>query len=164
MSVLLGSSYHPEGCWLMPQLCHGIGVPRPAAPGLVAGTPRPRPVPARGQGPDRGQGSPRCDSEVAALVLLALDGLEERLEVALAETERTVPLDELEEDRRAVAERLGEDLQQVAVLVPVDEDLALLQLLDRHPDVADALAQLGILVVAVGGVEELHAVGTQRVD
>ena len=49
---------------------------------------------------------------VSALVLLALDGLEERLEVALAEAERAVPLDDLEEDRRAVAERLGEDLQR----------------------------------------------------
>ena len=70
-------------------------------------------------------------SEVAAGVLLALDGLEERLEVALAEAERAVALDQLEEDRRAVAERLGEDLQQVAVLVAVDQDPALLQLLDR---------------------------------
>src|SRR6476661_10678968 len=83
-------------------------------------------------------------SEVAALVLLALD--------------------ELEEDRRAVAERLGEDLEQVAVLVTVDEDLALLQLLDRHADVADALAQLGVLVVAVRRVEELDTVGPQGVD
>jgi hypothetical protein len=51
-----------------------------------------------------------------------LDRLEEGLEVALAEAERAVPLDDLEEHRRAVAEGLGEDLQQVAVLVPVDED------------------------------------------
>jgi hypothetical protein len=43
-------------------------------------------------------------SEVAAALLLALDRLEERLEVALAEAERAVPLDDLEEDRRAVAE------------------------------------------------------------
>jgi hypothetical protein len=67
-------------------------------------------------------------------LLLALDRLEERLEVALAEAERAVPLDDLEEHGRAVSERLGEDLQQVAVLVPVDEDAPLLQLLDGDAD------------------------------
>ena len=41
-------------------------------------------------------------SQVAAQGLLALDGLEERLEVALAEAARTFALDDLEEDRRAV--------------------------------------------------------------
>src|SRR5262245_11863904 len=44
-------------------------------------------------------------SEVAASLLLALDRLEQRLEVPLAEAERAVALDQLEEDRRAVANR-----------------------------------------------------------
>src|SRR3954453_6029056 len=106
-----------------------------------------------GPGPPGPGPIPNRDSEVAALVLLALDRLKERLEVAFAEAERPVPLDELEEDRRSVAERLGEDLEQVAVLVAVHEDLALLQLLDGHADVADTLTQRRVLVVAVGGVE-----------
>src|SRR6187551_2100864 len=89
----------------------------------------------------------RKSLEVAAPLLLALDRLEECLEVALAETERAVPLDQLEEHGRPVADRLGEDLQQVAVLVAVDQDAARLQLLDRRPDVADARPQLGVLVV-----------------
>src|SRR3954466_4159725 len=96
-------------------------------------------------------------SEVAALFLLALDRLEQGLEVALSETERAVPLDELEEDGRPVAGGLGEDLQQVAVLVAVDQDPALLQLLDRGPDLTDAGAQLGVLVVGVRRGEELDA-------
>src|SRR5689334_5396026 len=104
---------------------------------------------------------PTTASEVAARVLLALDGLEEGLEVALAEAERAVPLDDLEEDRGPVAERLGEDLQEVAVLVAVDEDLALLELLDRCAHLADPGAQLVVLVVGVGGVEELDTVGPQ---
>src|SRR6476469_8164120 len=29
MSGLLGSSYHPEGCWLMAQLCHAAGAAPP---------------------------------------------------------------------------------------------------------------------------------------
>src|SRR5690349_17089683 len=98
-------------------------------------------------------------SEVAALLLLALDGLEEGLEVALAEAQRAVPLDQLEEDRRPVAEGLGEDLQQVPVLVAVDQDPAPLELLDRHPYLADAGPQLGVLVVGVRRRQELHAVG-----
>src|SRR6478735_1241801 len=127
MSALLGSSYHPEGCWLMLPLCHDGDRPRARHAGSAV---------------DGSLVAPAAGSEVAALVLLALDRLEERLEVALAEAERAVPLDELEEDRRAVAERLGEDLQEVAVLVPVDEDLALLQLLDRYAHVADAVAEV----------------------
>src|SRR5680860_79532 len=103
-------------------------------------------------------------SEVAAGVLLALDGLEERPEVPLAEAQRPVPLDELEEHGRPVAHRPGEDLQQVTVLVTVDQDLALLQLLDRDPHLADPLAQLRIVVVGVGGVEELDPVAAQDVD
>src|SRR5215471_2565068 len=60
-------------------------------------------------------------SEVASARLLALDGLEQRLEVALAESVGAVPLDEFEEHGRPVLYRLGEDLQQVAVLVAVGE-------------------------------------------
>src|SRR6185312_14313400 len=103
-------------------------------------------------------------SEVAALGLLALDRLEQRLEVALAEAQRAVPLDELKEHGRTVADRLGEDLQQVAVLVAVDQDAARLQLLDRHPHLADPRPQLGVLVVRVGRGEELDALGPQHVD
>ena len=60
--------------------------------------------------------------EVPAERLLALDRFEQRLEVALAEAARAVALDDLEEDGRPVLSRLGEDLQQVSVLVAVDED------------------------------------------
>jgi hypothetical protein len=76
----------------------------------------------------RCRGRPRtglaADSEVAALLLLALDRLEQRLEVALAESEGAVPLNQLEENRGPVLHRFREDLQQVPVLVSVDEDLA----------------------------------------
>ena len=61
--------------------------------------------------------------EVAAERLLALDRLEERLEVAVAEAARAVALDHLEEQRRPVLRGLREDLQQVAVVVAVGEDL-----------------------------------------
>ena len=60
--------------------------------------------------------------EVAAERLLALDRLEQRLEVPVAEAARAVALDHLEEERRPVLRRLREDLQQVAVVVAVGED------------------------------------------
>jgi hypothetical protein len=60
----------------------------------------------------RDRGSNR--SQHAALHLVALDALEQRLEVAFAEAFVALALDDLEEDR---AERvLGEDLQQLALL------------------------------------------------
>src|SRR4051794_37274821 len=74
--------------------------------------------------------------QVPATLLLALDRLEQGLEVALAEAERAVPLDQLEEHRRAVLHRLGEDLEQVAVLVAVDQDAQFAQRLDRYPGLA----------------------------
>jgi len=101
--------------------------------------------------------------QVAALFLLSLDRLEQRLEVSLAEAERAVPLDELEEHRRAVADRLGENLQQVAVLVPVDEDAAGRKLVHRNPDLTDPLPEHRVGVVRVRRREELHTALPQRV-
>ncbi len=63
-----------------------------------------------------------------------------------------MPLDELEEDGRAVLDRLGEDLQQVAVLVAVGEDLQLAQGVDGDAGVAHPLPQR--VVVGVRGVQE----------
>jgi hypothetical protein len=60
-----------------------------------------------------------ADLQVAAPGLLALDRLEQRLEVPLAEPLRAMRLDQLEEHRRPVLRRLGEDLQQVAVTATI---------------------------------------------
>src|SRR5919107_4414995 len=91
--------------------------------------------------------------QVAAALLLALDRLEQRLEVAVAEAARAVALDDLEEDRRAVADRLGEDLQQVALVVAVDEDALLAQVGELVDDLGHPRRDL--LVVGVGDRQEL---------
>src|SRR6187200_2217208 len=91
--------------------------------------------------------------EVAAALLLALDGLEQRLEVAVAEAARAVALDDLEEHRRAVADRLGEDLQHVALVVAVDEDAQAAQVLEALLDLADPLRD--VVVVGLGHGQEL---------
>src|SRR4051794_790522 len=61
-------------------------------------------------------------SEVAAPPLLALDRLEQRLEVAGSEPLGALPLDHFEEDRGPVAHVLGEQLKEIPVLVLVDEN------------------------------------------
>ena len=66
-------------------------------------------------------------------LLFALDRFEQGLEVALAEAARAVALDDLEEHGRAVADRLGEDLEQVALVVAVDQDPEALQVVERPP-------------------------------
>ena len=93
--------------------------------------------------------------QVAAAGLLPLDRLEQRLEVPLAEPLGPVPLDQLEEHRRPVLHRLGEDLQQVAVLVPVGQDAQCTQLIERNPGLAHPRAER--VVVAARGGQELHA-------
>src|SRR5680860_514277 len=97
-------------------------------------------------------------SEVAAPLLLALDRFDKRLDVAFTEAARALPFDELEEHGRAIAHRLGEDLQKVAVLVAVHQDLVFLEILDRHADLPDPLAKLGVLVIGVRCLEELDPV------
>src|SRR5450759_4615604 len=66
-----------------------------------------------------------------------------------------MPLDQFEEHRRPILHRLGEDLQQVALLVPVGENPQLPQRVQRHPGVPDPLAQ-GV-VVTVGAGQEFHS-------
>src|SRR4051794_10346911 len=97
--------------------------------------------------------------QVAAQRLFALDGLEERLEVALAEAARAVALDDLEEDGRAVADRLREDLQHVALVVAVDEDAESAQVLQALLDLADPLRD--VLVVGLRHGQELDAAPAQ---
>ena len=115
------------------------GGPQPAAGRVAAG----RPVAS-------GQRLPRraCSRSIAS---------NSALKLPLPKPSRAVPLDQLEEHRRPVLHRLGEHLQQVAVLVPVGEDLLGGQFGERHPGLAHPVAEL--LVVGVRGVEELDPRG-----
>ena len=88
-------------------------------------------------------------------LLLALDGFKQRLEVALAEAAAAFALDDLEEQRGAVFDGPGEDLQHVAFVVAIDEDAQLLQFVERLVDLADAVLQFG--VVGVRHAQKLDA-------
>src|SRR5258708_569317 len=69
---------------------------------------------------------PSVTSDVGAARLVAFDGFEQRLEVAFAEAGGAATFDDLEENGRAVGDRLGEDLQQVAAVVAVGENIGAL--------------------------------------
>src|SRR3989442_10489140 len=102
-----------------------------------------------------------CRFQNAAGYLVELHGLEQRLEVALAEALVAFPLDDLEEDRADGG--FGEDLQQQpAARAAIDQDPAPLQLLERLAMVRQALADH--LVVGVRRVEQLHARCAQLID
>src|ERR1700733_11184846 len=99
----------------------------------------------------------------AAPYLIEFEGLEQRLEVPLAETLIALALDDLEEARSDHV--LGEDLQQYALALgrrtinqnPPLTEVAKLFLVPRHP-------RLDPVVVGVGRVLELHATGTHPID
>src|SRR3954471_19908878 len=97
--------------------------------------------------------------KVAALLLLALDRLEQRLEVAHAEAARAVALDDLEEEGRPVLDGPREDLKKVALLVPVGLHAEVFQHVHWDADVTHAVGERR--VVLVRHPEELDAVLAQ---
>src|SRR5919108_4704871 len=97
--------------------------------------------------------------EVPSLLLFALDGLEQCLEVALSEAAGAVALNDLEEDGGPVADRLREDLEQVALVVAVDLDAEPAQVVDLLVDLADPLWH--VVVVLLRDVQELDAAFAQ---
>src|SRR3989454_2446966 len=122
----------------------------------AAGGPVPRPDRRRMPWTNRAR---RRRLEVAALGLLAFDGLEQRLEVAHAEAARPVPLDDLEEEGGPILHGPGEDLEEVALLVAIGLDAQLLEGGDRDAHVADAVGQRRVVLVRQS--EELDAVVTE---
>src|SRR5262245_37346440 len=90
----------------------------------------------------------RSRSEVAAQGLLALDRFEKRLEVPFAETDGSVPLDHLEEERGPVLCGFRKDLEEISLLVAVGEDAQPPQIVPVLADLAHALAR--VVVVRLG--------------
>src|SRR5919106_6360321 len=99
-----------------------------------------------------GMNSGEVPLKVSSLLLFAFDFLEQGLEVTFAEAARAVALDDLEEDRGPVADRLREDLEQVALVVAVDQDAEPAQVVDPLVDLADPLGH--VVVVLLGDGEE----------
>ena len=70
----------------------------------------------------KAQASRWTASEISPQRLLPLDGFEQRLEVAFAEAAGAFALNDLVEHGRAILHRLGEDLQQIALVITIHED------------------------------------------
>ena len=70
-----------------------------------------------------------CDAalQVPPQRLLPFDGFEQRLEIAFAKTLRAFALDNFKKQRRAIFDRLGEQLQQVAFVVAVYQNFQFAQ-------------------------------------
>src|SRR5574338_1006205 len=100
--------------------------------------------------------------QVPSLGLLAFDGLEQCLEVAGTEALGALPLDDLVEERGAVLDGLGEDLQEVALVIPVYENPELLEWRDILVDMAHPVEHR--IVVVARHPEELYTALAQRRD
>src|SRR5580658_1550111 len=61
-------------------------------------------------------------SKIPAAILVALDGLEECFEVSLPKPSCPLSLNYFKEDSRSIGQSLGEDLEQVPLVVTVDEN------------------------------------------
>src|SRR5260370_35791379 len=96
----------------------------------------------------------------ASLRLLPFNRLEQRLEVALAEATRAAALNDFEEQRRAVGDRLGENLKHVPPVVAIHEDAQRGQLVEVLLDVANTRGQR--IVVRLRHTQEGDIVRTHR--
>ena len=94
-----------------------------------------------------------------------LDGREESLEIPLAEAPRAAALDHFEEQRRPVLHRLGEDLQQVTLVVAVHQDAQLAQMqaqLETELDAGALGIGMGIQYVPGATREEVFAASVRE--
>lgn len=89
-------------------------------------------------------------SQVSSLGLIDFDSLKEGLEVSSSKTLVVVSLDDLAEESRSILQWLGEDLEEVALLVIVHEDLQSLNGVKVFLDLGSALGQLDSEVVVIG--------------
>lgn len=89
-------------------------------------------------------------SEVSSLFLLHLDGTEECLEVSSSETLVTSSLDNLNKESWSVLKWLGEDLEEVALLIKINKDVQLLDHVEVFCDLWSSLDQALSEIVVVG--------------
>jgi hypothetical protein len=100
--------------------------------------------------------------QIPAKILLALERLEQRLEVSGPEALRTLSLDDLVKERRAILHRLREDLKQIPFFVAIDENTQVAQRRQILIDLPDTLRN-GV-VVRAGNTQEFDAVASQPGD
>ena len=90
-------------------------------------------------------------SQVSSLGLIDFDSLKEGLEVSSSKALMIVSLNDLAEESRSILQWLGEDLEKIALLIVVDENIQLLNGVEVLSDLGSALGELDSEVVVVCG-------------
>ncbi len=102
---------------------------------------------------------PICDFErlkISASPLFFFDRNEQRFEISFAEAFAAFALENFVENGRAVFDRFGEDLQQIAFVVAVNEDAEFLQAFDVFIDLADTFGNF--VIIRIRHTQEFDAV------
>lgn len=114
------------------------------------------------------QAKPHNPLQIASLRLLPLDSLKQTLEVPSSESIKLVPLNNLNENRRAIHQRLREELQKISALVKVNQDV---QFLNRVEVFLQFPAPFITLqshahrrVICLRNIDEFHAASSQIAD
>ena len=94
--------------------------------------------------------------------MLFFDRDKQRLEVSLAKALATLALQDLVENRRAVLDRLSEDLQKIAFVITVYQYSEAFEVVDVLVDLTDAVWQF--VVIGVGNDEKFYAVTAKSLD
>src|ERR1035437_3254387 len=97
--------------------------------------------------------------KIAAAGLLGFDGLEQRLEVAFAESPASFSLNDLVKQRRTILHRFGKDLKEVPLLIAVDKDSEIADGIEILRDLADTRRQH--VVIDIRNAQELDSLGAQ---
>src|SRR5258706_15741389 len=93
--------------------------------------------------------------QVPTQLLFVFQCLEKGLEVAFTKAMGALAFDDLKEDRWAIDHGFGEDLQEIALLVVIDEDAELGQVFDILGNVAHAIQY--VFIVVAGSLQEFDA-------
>src|SRR6266481_4549313 len=80
-------------------------------------------------------------SQISSRGLFALDGFEERFEIAFAETLRAFALNDLKKERRAILNRFCKDLQQITFIVAINQNAEPFECVKFFVDVPYAIEQ-----------------------
>src|SRR5947208_12248235 len=83
----------------------------------------------------------RDKSQITSRSLFALNGFEQRFEIAFSETLSAFALNNLEKECRAIFHRFGENLKQITFVIAIDQDAEALQCIQFFVDVPYAIEQ-----------------------
>src|SRR6266496_5642900 len=91
--------------------------------------------------------------QIASRGLFALDGFEQRFEIALSKALRAFALNDLEKERRSILHRLREDLQQITFVIAINQNAQPPQSIQFFIDVANPIGER--FVVSRRNLQEL---------